>query len=114
MIVENGRVQIGDREWRGDDLVCLFTYPLEGSDECVVGAFGFSGPEGARLAATFGTFVSGAGFPDLVLVDSSVLTEGDGGVLAAGWFENDWTWAGGRIERGGELVEVGEQAESDD
>jgi dienelactone hydrolase len=114
VIVENGRVQIGDREWKGDDLVCLFTYPLAGSDECVVGAFGFTGPEGARIAASFGTFVSGAGFPDLVLVDSSVLTKGDGGVLAAGWFENDWTWAGGRIERGGELVEVGEQAESDD
>jgi len=114
VIVEDGRVQIGDREWTGDDLACLFTYPLAGSDECVVGAFGFTGPEGARIAASFGTFVSGAGFPDLVLVDSSVLTKGDGGVLAAGWFENDWTWAGGRIERGGELVEVGEQAESDD
>lgn len=110
VIVEDGRVQLGDRVWEGDDLACLFTYPLAGSDECVVGAFGFTGPEGARLAATFGTFVSGAGFPDLVLVDSSVLTKGDGGVLAAGWFENDWTWAGGRIERGGTLTEVEDTA----
>ncbi len=105
VVVEDGRVTIGDRVWEGDDLACLFTYPLAGSDTAVVGAFGFSGDEGARVAATFGTFVSGAGFPDLVLVDSSVLTEGDGGVLAAGWFENDWSWAGGRIERGGALVD---------
>ncbi|MCA8981370.1 MAG: prolyl oligopeptidase family serine peptidase, partial [Planctomycetes bacterium] len=109
VLVENGRVRIGEREWKGDDLACLFTYPLAGSDECVVGAFGFSGPEGACLAATFGTFTSGAGFPDLILVDSSVLTKGDGGVLAAGWFENDWSWAGGRVERGGELVEGAEE-----
>ena len=105
VVVEDGRVTIGDRVWEGDDLACLFTYPLAGSDTAVVGAFGFSGDEGARVAATFGTFVSGAGFPDLVLADSSVLTEGDGGVLAAGWFENDWSWAGGRIERGGALVD---------
>lgn len=114
VIVENGRVQIGDRVWKGDDLACLFTYPLEGSDACVVGAFGFTGPQGARIAASFGTFVSGAGFPDLVLVDSSVLTNGDGGVLAAGWFENDWSWAGGRLERGGELMKASESAERDD
>jgi len=57
---------------------------------------------GREVAWAYATFISGAGFPDLALVDSSVLAKGDGGVLAAGWFDAAWRWNGGLVERGSE------------
>jgi len=97
-----GWIEIGERRWEGDDLSCLFVYPRKGSSECLVGAFADSGVRGARLGYTSGKFVSGVGIPDLLLCDSSVLAEGDGGVLAAGWFDHRWSWNGGFVERGSE------------
>ncbi|HJP03345.1 MAG TPA: prolyl oligopeptidase family serine peptidase [Planctomycetota bacterium] len=94
-----GAISIGERRWEGDDLACLFVYPRRGDPGSLVGVFADSGVRGARLGYTFLTFVSGAGFPDLSLVSARVLSEGDGGVLAAGWFDRTWSWQGGELER---------------
>jgi hypothetical protein len=40
-------------------------------------------------------FISGAGFPDLLLFSAEVLRTGTAGVRAVGWFGNDWS-----VERG--------------
>jgi hypothetical protein len=40
-------------------------------------------------------FVSGAGFPDLMLLSADALKVGTAGVRAIGWFGNDWS-----VERG--------------
>lgn len=94
-----GTLSIGERTWEGDDLACLFVYPRRGEERSLVGVQADSGIRGARLGYTFKTFVSGAGFPDLALVSARVLAEGDGGVLAAGWFDRAWGWTGGELER---------------
>jgi hypothetical protein len=36
-------------------------------------------------------FVSGAGFPDLMLFTADALRLGTGGIRAIGWFGNDWS-----------------------
>jgi len=71
----------------------------------VVGVLGSTGPRGARLAMTHSLFTSGTGWPDYVVWDSRALTLGDGGVLAAGWFDARWRLDGrGYVAWGGEVV----------
>ncbi len=96
---KRGEISIGTRSWEGDDLACLFVYPRRGEADSLVGVQAASGVRGARLGYTFLTFVSGAGFPDLALVCERILSAGDGGVLAAGWFDRAWNWDGGELER---------------
>jgi hypothetical protein len=56
----------------------------------LVGAFADTGVRGARLGYTLAPFTSGVGYPDYALFNSDVLAKGDGGVLAAGWFDHAW------------------------
>ena len=41
------------------------------------------------------SFISGAGFPDLMIFTAETLRSGTDGVRAIGWFGNDWS-----VERG--------------
>ena len=95
--VSNGAVELrqGDEVERheGTDLGCVFVYPRKGEDRTLVGVFGDSGLEATRLGSTLAPFVSGVGYPDFVLYDSTVLHEGDGGVLRAGWMTAEWRLA---------------------
>lgn len=75
----------------GDDLGCVFVHPRQGEDSTLVAVFGDSGVEATRLGSTLAPFVSGVGYPDFALYDSDVLSEGDGGVLRAGWMGADWS-----------------------
>ncbi|GJM21313.1 MAG: hypothetical protein DHS20C15_12280 [Planctomycetota bacterium] len=85
--VANERVFVGEHELRGDDLVAAFVAPTARG---LVGAIGFSGVRATRVANVLAPFVSGAGFPDYLVFDSTALTLGDEGVRAAGWFSADW------------------------
>jgi hypothetical protein len=87
--VRRGSLKLGEREWKGDDLCALVVYPssLEGE---LFGLVGSTGAKGTRLSYTTAYFVSGVGYPDYTLFGPSVLQQGDGGVLAAGWFDATW------------------------
>ncbi|MGQ0614164.1 MAG: prolyl oligopeptidase family serine peptidase, partial [Planctomycetaceae bacterium] len=87
---EEGRLAIGDREWKGDALGCLFVYPRKGDGAALVGVFASTGPRGQRLGSALLPFVSGVGYPDFAAFDASLLEGGDAGVLEAGWFTPDW------------------------
>jgi len=90
--VRDGAIEVGEHVFEGEDLACVFVYPRSGDGEArsLVGAFGSTGPAGARLGYVLAPFVSGVGYPDYVVFDANILTEGDGGVLAAGWFDHEW------------------------
>ena len=60
----------------------------------LVGVFADTGPSGTRLGYTLAPFVSGVGYPDYAVFDTGVLSQGDGGVLAAGWFDHRWALGG--------------------
>lgn len=94
--VKRGSLKLGSREWKGEDLGAVFVRPLRGEwpakngAGCLVGAFADTGVRGARLDYTLAPFTSGVGYPDYALFSSDVLAKGDGGVLAAGWFDFAW------------------------
>jgi pimeloyl-ACP methyl ester carboxylesterase len=88
--VLGGRIRIGDREEKGDDLGCLFLRPRPRSDYALVGVVTGSGGAGMRLTDRLPYFVSGVGYPDCVVLGPDVLTQGSKGVRAAGFFGPDW------------------------
>jgi pimeloyl-ACP methyl ester carboxylesterase len=88
--VLGGRIRVGDREEKGDDLGCLFLRPRPHSDRAVVGVVAGSGVAGMRLTDRLPYFVSGVGYPDCLVLGPDVLTQGSRGVRAAGFFGPDW------------------------
>lgn len=93
--VARGEARIGDKRYRGDDLVCFFVRPRPDSSVASVAAIADTGLEGIRLGWRAPYFTSGAAFPDALLVGDDMLEKGVGGVRAAGFFGNDWS-----IEKG--------------
>lgn len=88
--VQRGRVEIAGEVHMGDDLAIVFVHRRHDSEGGIVLVNGSTGSLGDRLAPAIQHFVSGAGFPDYVLMSSAILTEGDGGVLDAGWLDSSW------------------------
>ncbi len=91
--VSRGRVTLGEESWEGDELAVLVVRPradVGGADPPLVGLVAGTGARGLLLAATVPVFVSGVGLPDVTVFGPDVLTAGDEGVLAAGWFDHAW------------------------
>ncbi len=88
-----GVLRLGEREWKGDDLGALVVAPRRDKNGDVIallGAFADSGARGSRLGYALQPFTSGVGYPDYTLFDARILTSGDGGVLATGYFDAEW------------------------
>lgn len=105
-----GSLKLGDREWKGGALGAVFVYPrndLKDSQRghSLAGAFADTGVAGSRLGYTLAPFVSGVGYPDFALFSADVLAKGDGGVLAAGWFDYDWNLDGREMVRRSTVTE---------
>src|SRR5262249_46767066 len=81
--VRRGRVAIGDRELRGDDLACLSPRPRPGSDRAAVAVVAGTGLAGMRLTDRLPYFVSGVAYPDCAVLGTETLTQGAGGIRAA-------------------------------
>jgi len=50
-----------------------------------------TGEKGLRLTNRLPYFMAGPGYPDCLLVGPEFLQKGNGGVIAAGFFGNDWS-----------------------
>ena len=95
--VHRGGVRYGTDEVEGEDLLALFVLPRVGGG--LAGVFGSSGPLGARLTYEVPVFVSGVGLPDWTVLDRRVLASGDGGVVAAGYFDRRFEFSAPSFER---------------
>jgi hypothetical protein len=95
--VRRGKVRVGEHEETRYDLACLFLRPRPGSDRAAVGVVAGSGPAGMRLTDRLPYFVSGVGYPDCLVLGADTLTEGSGGIRAAGFFGQDWEVASGEF-----------------
>jgi len=88
--VESGKLRVGSREERGKALGCVFLYPRSGSRFGMVGVVGGTGIEGMRLADRLPYFVSGVQYPDWCVFGPEIYTKGTGGVIGAGFFDDQW------------------------
>lgn len=106
LVARRGLVRLGEREWRGDALGAVFarraSFGPEGAEEpCLVGVFADSGRAGAQAGFNLAPFTSGVGYPDYAIWGAELHAKGDGGVLAAGWFDSAWRLDGRGFARGG-------------
>jgi dienelactone hydrolase len=97
--VRNGMARVGERRYQGADFAAYFLRPRPGSGVASVGAVAWTGPAGWVAASPVQYFISGAGFPDLMLFSADALRDGTDGVRAIGWFGNDWSVEQGDIVR---------------
>jgi predicted esterase len=95
--VQRGRIVVGKEEAKGDDLGCLFVRPRPGSDRALVGVVTGTGLKGMRLTDRLPYFVSGVGYPDLLVLKPTSLLHGSEGVAVAGFFGEDWGVGSGEI-----------------
>jgi poly(3-hydroxybutyrate) depolymerase len=86
-----GRITLGETSWERDDLGAVFVFPRKDDAGSLVGVFADSGTSGSRLGYALGPFISGVGYPDYAIFGSEILQLGDGGVLAAGWLDAEWS-----------------------
>lgn len=90
VVVRRGSIRVGQQELSGEDLACLFVRPYPGDDHALVGVVAGSGQPGLRLTERLPYFLSGGGFPDCLVVNTQMLTQGSAGVRVAGFFGPDW------------------------
>ena len=85
-----GRATVGTTAYDGADFGGTFIRPRPDSDTASVGAVAWTGPAGWTAVGPGQYFVSGAGFPDVLIFSAEIFRSGTDGVRAIGWFGNDW------------------------
>ncbi len=90
--VHRGSVTVsGGKTLNADDLACVYLRPRAGSASASVMVVAGTGIKGLHLTERLPYFVSGADFPDLLVLDTTCLLKGAEGVRAAGYFGPDWS-----------------------
>lgn len=95
--VSRDQVRVGERNWKGEDLTCLFVRPRMGSETASVGVVAGTGLPGLRLTETLAYFTSGVAFPDVIVMNTRALSQGVEGLLGGGFFGEDWDIASGEF-----------------
>ena len=89
--VRSGSVRIGDRSWKGDDLMTRFIRPLPGVDSGLVAVVGISGVDAARLVQPVSVIKDCGQMPDWTLMNAGSIDGAD--AMASGEFDRDWNLA---------------------
>ena len=97
--VRNGAILMGKTEYKGDDLSCYFVRPRKDSDIASVGVVAGTGDKGMKATYANQYYLAGPGFPDLMIFNANMLTEGAEAVRCAGFFGNDWSVKKGEFVR---------------
>jgi hypothetical protein len=88
-------LKLGERELKGPDLGCIFIRPRPGSDISSVAVVSGTGVHGCRLTDRLPYFLSGAGYPDCLVIGST--TDASKAIRCAGFFGNDWSIQAGEF-----------------
>ena len=86
-----GEVTLGSAAYSGADIGYVFIRPRAGSRTACVGAIGGTGIRGMRLTDRMPYLLPGVAFPDVIIARTSLLSKGEEGVEAAGFFGLDWS-----------------------
>jgi pimeloyl-ACP methyl ester carboxylesterase len=96
-----GSIRVGERRLGGTNLGCIFLRPRPGSARALVGVVGGTGVIGMRVTDRLPYFISGVGYPDLLILGPDALARGSEEVRVAGFFGNDWSVERGELVWGG-------------
>lgn len=93
----DGIVEFGEIELKGNQWGSYFIYPKKDDDKASIGVVTATGYPGALAAFDNNYLQNGTKFPDFLLFDPSVLSDGTDGVKCAGFFGNDWSVESGEF-----------------
>ncbi len=96
--VKDYGVNFNGKSLFGNQWGMYFIVPRRDSDFASVGVVSATGSKGMKAAYMNHYLVNGTTFPDVLLFDNSVLTEGMPAVKCAGFFGNDWSVETGEFE----------------
>ena len=96
--VKNMEVSFGNKKLQGDQWGMYFIVPRFDSDIASIGVVTATGISGMKSAYANHYLVNGTTFPDVLLFDQTVLSEGNSAVKCAGFFGNDWSIETGDFE----------------
>lgn len=96
--VGRSEIALGGRRFAGSGLACLFVQPRADSERASVAVVAGTGPAGLRLTNRLPYFTAGTGYPDCLVLGPAALEQGNEGILAAGFFGNDWSVDHGQFE----------------
>lgn len=91
LTVGTGAIWLGLEQLDGSNLAALVVRPRPDDGEAMVAALAGTGLAGQRLLERTPLFVSGAAFPDYLIVGTDMLEVGRSGIRRAGFFANDWS-----------------------
>ncbi|MFO0835621.1 MAG: prolyl oligopeptidase family serine peptidase [Phycisphaerales bacterium] len=86
---KRGEIIVGTHHASRDDLAAIVTRPNPMGGTVV--AIGGTGINGLRAITRWPLFVSGVGYPDLLIAGADSWQKGAGALLAAGYFAPDWS-----------------------
>ena len=87
--VERNSLSVGRQSWQGDDLGAYFVWP-QADDSTSVGVVTGTGIPGMKAAYANQYFAGGSGFPDYMVFRTDMMRTGSGGIVKAGFFDNQW------------------------
>lgn len=89
--IDRGVAIVGTRRLERNDLGLLMVYRRADEPDRQVLVVAGTGPAGMRSVERLPYFAAGVHYPDWTLTSSSALRTGLAGVVAAGYFGNDWS-----------------------
>ena len=89
--VDNGFIMAGSKKIEGKDLSCLFVRPRTGSKVACVAVISGTGVTGMKVSDRLPYMSPGIGLPDCTILNSSIMSKGEEGVLFTGFFGLDWS-----------------------
>lgn len=105
LLLKNSPIQVSDNEVNfngkkitGKQWGMYFVVPRNDSNIASIGVVTATGMTGAKAAYMNHYLVNGTTFPDVLLFDNQVLTNGSSAVKCAGFFGNDWSIEHGEFE----------------
>ncbi|MEQ6120689.1 prolyl oligopeptidase family serine peptidase [Reichenbachiella sp. MALMAid0571] len=96
--VKRNEISIGNKILGGSQWGTYFIRPRTDSNVASVGVVAGTGIQGALSVNPNRYFVSGTGFPDVMVFSAEMFSHGFDGVKAAGYFGNDWSIENGDIQ----------------
>lgn len=88
--VDTCGIKIGNNLLRGEDLCVIHLYPNPLNPEKFILSYSATGKKAEGYMGFFMPLYSGAGLPDFLVYDATVLLYGWGGVIAAGFYDKNW------------------------
>ncbi len=96
--VKRNELTVGPKKLTGNEWSAYFIRPRKDSPNASVGVVTGTGIIGFKSANPNRYFVSGTGYPDLMIFSPNMYINGFDGVKAAGYFGNDWSIENGDIQ----------------